>query len=217
MSRVITYIDGFNLYHAVDDLKDQSLKWLDLWALSASLLRENETLIGVNYFSAFATWLNEPYARHRVYVAALQARGVSAIMGKFKQKPRSCRACGAKWVGHEEKETDVHIAVRLVADALLNDFERAIVISADSDLAPALRVVRQHRPEKQLLVVAPPGRFGSARDLGPKLELTKDAFVNFFCRRSFKTLPATRSSGRLRMIHEAWTGRRNHPEGLVLA
>jgi hypothetical protein len=39
MPRVITYIDGFNLYHAVDDLKDQSLKWLDLWALSASLLR----------------------------------------------------------------------------------------------------------------------------------------------------------------------------------
>lgn len=158
MKRVITYIDGFNLYHAVDDLKDQSLKWLDLWALSESLLRQNETLKAVNYFSAFATWLPAPYARHRTYVAALQARGVTTIMGKFKQKPRSCRACGAKWMGHEEKETDVHIAVRLVADALLNDFERAIVISADSDLAPALRVVRQHQPSKELFVAAPPGR-----------------------------------------------------------
>jgi len=173
MKRVITYIDGFNLYHAVDDLKDQSLKWLDLWALSESLLRQNETLKAVNYFSAFATWLPAPFARHRTYVAALQARGVTTIMGKFKEKPRSCRACGAKWMGHEEKETDVHIAVRLVADALLNDFERAIVISADSDLAPALRVVRQHQPGKELLVVAPPGRFGNARDLGPKLQLTK--------------------------------------------
>lgn len=173
MRRVITYIDGFNLYHAVNDLNDHALKWLDLWALSTSLLHENETLAGVNYFSAYATWLNEAYRRHRAYVAALRARGVSVIMGKFKQKPRSCRACGATWMGHEEKETDVHIAVRLVADALLNAFERAILISADSDLAPALRVVRQHRPEKQLLVVAPPGRFGSARDLGPKLELTK--------------------------------------------
>ena len=173
MKRVITYIDGFNLYHAVDDLKDQSLKWLDLWALSESLLRQNETLKAVNYFSAFATWLPDPYARHRTYVAALQARGVTTIMGKFKQKPRSCRACGAKWIGHEEKETDVHIAVRLVADALLNDFERAIVISADSDLAPALRVVRQHQPGKELFVAAPPGRFASARDLGPKLEVTK--------------------------------------------
>lgn len=173
MKRVITYIDGFNLYHAVDDLKDQSLKWLDLWALSESLLRQNETLKAVNYFSAFATWLSAPYARHRTYVAALQARGVTTIMGKFKQKPRSCRACGAKWMGHEEKETDVHIAVRLVADALLNDFERAIVISADSDLAPALRVVRQHQPSKELFVAAPPGRFASARDLRPKLEVTK--------------------------------------------
>lgn len=173
MKRVITYIDGFNLYHAVDDLKDQPLKWLDLWALSESLLRQNETLKAVNYFSAFATWLPAPFARHRTYVAALQARGVTTIMGKFKEKPRSCRACGAKWMGHEEKETDVHIAVRLVADALLNDFERAIVISADSDLAPALRVIRQHQPGKELLVVAPPGRFGNARDLGPKLELAK--------------------------------------------
>lgn len=173
MRRVITYIDGFNLYHAVNDLKDQRLKWLDLWALSASLLRSDETLKAVNYFSAYATWLHEPYSRHRAYVAALQARGVTAIMGKFKQKPRSCRACGAMWMGHEEKETDVHIAVRLVADALLDEFERAIVISADSDLAPALRAVRHHRPEKRLLVAAPPGRFGNARDLGPKLELTK--------------------------------------------
>ena len=173
MKRVNVYIDGFNLYHAIDALKIPHLKWLDLAALSRSLLRNGETLGTVYYFSAFATWLPPAYARHRDYVAALKHQGVTPVMGHFKNKPRSCSACGAKWVGHEEKETDVHIAVRLVADALRDEFDRAIVISADSDLAPAIRTAKQYAPAKEIMVAAPPGRFGSARDLQPRLELTK--------------------------------------------
>jgi hypothetical protein len=30
MRRVIVHIDGFNLYHAIDDLRKPWLKWLDL-------------------------------------------------------------------------------------------------------------------------------------------------------------------------------------------
>jgi hypothetical protein len=42
--RVACYIDGFNFYHALDDLAKPHLKWVDLWALSASLCRPGETL-----------------------------------------------------------------------------------------------------------------------------------------------------------------------------
>ena len=173
MKRVNVYIDGFNLYHALDDIKTPHLMWVDLMTLSQSLLRKGETLGTVYYFSAFATWLPAAYALHRAHVAALKHRGVTAVMGHFKSKTRSCHVCKAQWLGHEEKETDVHIAVRLVADALRDEFDRAIIISADSDLAPALRTVKQYAPAKELFVAAPPGRFGSARDLGPRLELTK--------------------------------------------
>ena len=173
MKRVNTYIDGFNLYHALDDLHVPHLKWLDLAALARSMLRKDEEICSVYYFSAFATWLPSAYARHRIYASALKHKGVQTIMGHFKNKPRSCMACGAKWIGHEEKETDVHIAVRLVADALRDEFDRAIIISADSDLAPALRMVKAYAPEKELFVAAPPGRFGNARDLAPRLEITK--------------------------------------------
>ena len=31
--RVAVYVDGFNLYHAIDELRDNQLKWLDLWQL----------------------------------------------------------------------------------------------------------------------------------------------------------------------------------------
>lgn len=174
MTRVIVYIDGFNLYHAIDDLKENHLKWLDLWSLSQSLLRQGETLQAVNYFSAYATWLPAAYARHRAYVAALTAVGVTPILGKFKEKPRSCNSCKSQWISHEEKETDVHIGIMMVADALRDEFDRAILISADSDLGPVIRMVKNYAPQKTVLVAAPPGRFTRARDLSPRYEIRKN-------------------------------------------
>ena len=35
--RVACYVDGFNLYHAIDDLRKPHLKWVNLWALAESL------------------------------------------------------------------------------------------------------------------------------------------------------------------------------------
>jgi uncharacterized LabA/DUF88 family protein len=172
MNRVITYIDGFNLYHALDDLQRPYLKWVDLWGLSASLLRRGEALQAVKYFTAYATWRPDAYARHRHYVLALKARGVEVHLARFKRKPERCRRCGSSWTRHEEKETDVHISVQLVADAFREAFDRAVLITADSDLKPAISMAREAHPASEVLVVAPPGRFASARDLRPRLELT---------------------------------------------
>ena len=111
--RIISYIDGFNLYHAIDNLKRPALKWLDLWSLTNSLARSGETVSEVNYFSAYATWRPDAYKRHIEYVKALEHAGVKCIMGHFKSKNRTCLSCGATWTQHEEKETDVHIAARI--------------------------------------------------------------------------------------------------------
>ena len=69
MERVAAFIDGFNLYHAILNLRAPHLKWLDLWALSdAFVLRRTQLLTDVYYFSAYATWLPGAYRRHRTYV-----------------------------------------------------------------------------------------------------------------------------------------------------
>lgn len=172
MRRVIVYIDGFNLYHAIDDLKRPWLKWLDLRAMADALLRQDEALTAVKYFSAYATWMPPQFARHRDYVDALIARGVIAHMAQFKEKPRKCRSCGARWIAHEEKETDVQIAVHMVADALKGVADRLIVVSADTDLTPAIRMIAASAPQCEVFVAAPPGRFGRCRALKPRLELT---------------------------------------------
>ncbi len=92
-------------------------------------------------------------------------------MGNFKYKDMKCRRCSSSWKQPEEKETDVHIAVSMMSDALLGNFDRAILISADSDLVPAKKLINQHCPQKEFFVAAPPGRYGAARALQPKIEI----------------------------------------------
>lgn len=99
--RVAVYVDGFNLYHALDDLRQNHLKWLDLWALSEAMCREGERVITVKYFSAYATWREKSYRRHQRYVKALQARGVIFVEGQFKAKPERCRSCKVRYIRHE--------------------------------------------------------------------------------------------------------------------
>jgi hypothetical protein len=171
MRRVIVYIDGFNLYHAIDRLGEPALKWLDLTALSGGLLRTGETLAAVKYFSALATW-RPSHHKHRRYVAALEATGVEVILGQFKKKPRRCPSCHQAWTTHEEKETDVHIAVQMVADALGGVADRLILISADTDLSPPIKTIARLAPACEVFVATPPGRFAICRALGPQLEIT---------------------------------------------
>jgi hypothetical protein len=136
--RVACYVDGFNLYHAIVDLNRPYLKWVNLSALAQSLCRAGETLAKVEYFSAYATWKPDQYSRHRQYVAALKNFGVVCNMARFSEKSAGCLSCGAKWKRHEEKETDVHFSLTLLEDAIDDVFDRAIIISADSDHVPAV-------------------------------------------------------------------------------
>jgi hypothetical protein len=163
--RVACYIDGFNLYHSIDDLNLPHLKWVDPWALAQSLCRAGETLTKVAYFSAYATWKPDAYARHRQYVAAIHHQKVECHMARFSAQTARCLKCKTTWTRHEEKETDVHFSLTFLEDAIDNVFDRAIIISADSDHVPAVRRVRARLPGKQIFAATPPGRHGHAREM----------------------------------------------------
>jgi hypothetical protein len=163
--RVACYVDGFNLYHAIADLQRPHLKWVNLWALGESLCRGGETLTKVAYFSAYATWMPDRYARHREYVAALQSVNVQCHIARFSEQTAECKVCHTRWRTHEEKETDVHFSLTFLEDAVDNVFDRAIIISADSDHVPAVRCVRRRYPAKQTFAATPPGRHNRARGM----------------------------------------------------
>ena len=137
--RIACFIDGFNLYHAINNIGRNELKWLDLWKLMECFVNPHiHEIIAVYYFSAFAEWLPDAFARHRAYVAALEQRGVKPVMGRFKRKDMSCKGCGRTWIAHEEKESDVNIAIWMVREAFNSNYDEAFLVSQDSDLAPAL-------------------------------------------------------------------------------
>jgi uncharacterized LabA/DUF88 family protein len=57
-----------------------------------------------------------------------------------------------------EKKSDINIAVKFITDAMENLYDSAVLISADSDLTPAVDAIRTYFPEKKVLLFFPPKR-----------------------------------------------------------
>lgn len=132
--------------------------------MERQISRQSETISSIYYFSAFADWMPPQRARHEQYINALKHSSVDVILGQFKEKDRGCHNCGAKWKGHEEKETDVNIALYLLNEAYKDSYDRAYVVSRDSDLKPAVSLIVSQFPGKEVFIVAPPN-MGHSNDL----------------------------------------------------
>lgn len=155
--RAIFFIDGFNLYHAIDNLKRPYLKWVNYRRLALLLMPpKTHQLVGVFYFSAYAPHFSESLKRHKQYVKALNECDVKHIMGRFRTQDKKCLQCGCQWLKHEEKETDVNIALTMLDLAHKGEYDHAFLISNDSDLAPAIRLIRRNFPNKSITTVVPP-------------------------------------------------------------
>lgn len=172
MIRVNVYIDGFNLYHAIANLKKPKLKWLDLSLLVNHFIDPNIHIVqNIYYFSAYATWRPNSVIKHKTYVSALESKGILPVMGKFKNKERYCKSCKGVSEYHEEKETDVNIAISVIGDAYKDLYDEAFIISQDSDLFPAIRLVNAEFPNKKIKIITPPNLHHSkemARVVGKK-------------------------------------------------
>jgi uncharacterized LabA/DUF88 family protein len=167
--RVSFLIDGFNVYHSVKDaLAAKQIthgKWLDYRALCAGLLRDvgnfepNAQIAKIRYFTAFASYLSntqpDVVPRHKTFIAALEFLGIEVVLGNFKQKKPTCGNCKTKYVAHEEKETDVNIAIHLIKIFLEDECDTAVIISGDTDLIPALKMAKLLFPQKKVAIGFP--------------------------------------------------------------
>ena len=171
MSRKVSFfIDGFNVYHSLKPYDHKSRRysreyvkylWLDFMNLANRFTAKNDQLSEVFYFTALAYWRPEAEARHKIFISALENEGVKVIRGNFKEKDRFCRYCGASYKAHEEKETDVNIAVHLLNEAYKNTYDKAIIVTTDTDLIPAIQVAKSSFPNKGFGVLFPLGRWSS--------------------------------------------------------
>jgi len=163
MNRVVFLIDGFNLYHAINENAVwRRFKWLDLNQLARRFLLPRDISVGVHYFTSLVTWNQKKLSRHRTYIRALETRGVHVVYGEFKRRDRTCRLCHQRYQTFEEKQTDVNIAIHLFRLSVEDAYDTAVLVSGDSDLIPSIRAVRQVFPSKQIRVVIPVGRAAEA-------------------------------------------------------
>lgn len=147
------YVDGFNLYYGC--LKRTPHKWLNLAELCRLSLPSHYHLHRIRYFTALVrSRPDNPYqdARQQAYIRALQTLpDLTVHYGEFLQSDRRMPLTNPPTTGPktalviktEEKGSDVNLATYLLIDAYERDFEAAVVITDDSDLALPITVVRQ--------------------------------------------------------------------------
>jgi uncharacterized LabA/DUF88 family protein len=203
--RLIVYIDGFNLYHGLKERSGRRLLWLDLAKL-ADLLRPRSSLVRVNYFTAQV--LDDPSAasRQERYQLALMAQSpglVEITQGRYQKKTRTCRSCGASWIQYEEKETDVSIATAVVADAATGVADAALIVSADSDLSPAIRTARRLNGAMFIAAAFPPKRYSA--ELSKLMPASFNIGMSKLTRAQLPRTVLDRSSGRSYMRPQKWS------------
>ena len=177
--RTAFFIDGYNLFYGL--LEGTSYKWLDLPALLTHIIQvenPNFTLVHFNYYTsgvkpALATRGIISKQAQDSYVRALKAQGVDVFYGRHTLE----RAKAPLFIGVdiapsrqkqvdiwklEEKETDVNITVsmyRLAAKQvglpLEEQIQQFVLVSADTDMSPALRAIREDFPELYIGIILP--------------------------------------------------------------
>ena len=168
VNRTAFLIDGFNLYHSVKNasqdlnLSGKGTRWLNISSMCNSFLHaigNNAQTTDIYYFSALAKHIEafkpDVVARHKSYIRCLEATGILVELSRFKKKRILCDHCGQSIKRHEEKETDVAIAVKLLEILFLDLCDTAVLVTGDTDVIPAVKATQRLFPHKEIAFLLP--------------------------------------------------------------
>lgn len=201
---VVIYIDGFNLYYGA--LKSTAFKWLDINRLFTQL-RPHDQINAIRYFTAVSSYGNSQDQLTYLRALATLPR-VTVIQGRYKKKRVKCGVIHASctvqppdrlFFTPEEKRTDVNIGIFMLDDAYQGLYEHAILVSGDSDLVPAVNMIRTRFPNKQVTVYVPsrnPVR-GAAVELRAAATKNRDLPLNLLPKAQFPGSVADGSGGQI--------------------
>jgi len=180
--RTRVYIDGYNLYYGC--LKGTPYKWLDLitlfdrYILPSSAPDASHLLQpGIKFFTAKileqaakATDSVSSQARYHTALKKLYSDRIALIEGYYSiiqakarlvdtAKPNTwARDCKQTLVWKlEEKQSDVNLALQAYHDAITREVDQVVIVTNDTDIAPALEMIRAHTAVKIGVVI--PTRF----------------------------------------------------------
>jgi len=162
--RTIIYVDGFNFYYRA--VKNTPYKWINFKSLFDKLLSPNNQIIQIKYFTALVSGKQNPRKpiKQKTFIRAIETFNseIKVFYGHFLSheiyaplaKPDKNQRF-VKIIKTEEKGSDVNIAVHLLNDAWLNNYDCAVIVSNDSDLAESMNLVKKHHPQKILGIIMP--------------------------------------------------------------
>ncbi|MDH5217152.1 MAG: NYN domain-containing protein [Gammaproteobacteria bacterium] len=155
------YIDGYNLYYGC--LKHSPYKWLDIQRLFSDYILKIQSpdskIIKIKYFTAdikarvASRGQNASIAQanyHRA-LTTLYPNEIEIIKGYYSldkaelpvyKNPPDKNDRTTVW-RLEEKQTDVNIALHAYRDAIQSRCEHIVIVSNDTDLEPALKMIRE--------------------------------------------------------------------------
>lgn len=157
--RVIVYVDGFNFYYGIKAKPWNRYYWLDMVKLFDQFMLPNQTLVAVKYFSARPLDLDKAKRQDAFFQANGENSRFKLILGNYIKKSLTCFKCRNIINTYEEKESDVNLASQIVADAYQDNCDIAIIVSADSDMIPAIELARE--AGKKVLIYFPPNHKSS--------------------------------------------------------
>lgn len=160
--RVVVYADGFNVYFGLLEAGFNNCKWLNISKLVNNLLRSNQELIEIKYFTSRVSNNPDKQKRQTTYIEALESVGIKIFYGNYQSDTTECRLCGNIWPTYHEKMTDVNIATQMLIDAYQDKYDMAMLISGDSDLVPPIKAIHELFNKKRIFVAFPPKRHNSS-------------------------------------------------------
>lgn len=168
MKRVIFYFDGFNFYNGLKDSAEKEDKWknyywIDLVKFCQRFVfpHEGNELVAVKYFTA-PPQNPQKRSRQSAFLSAnklLNGEKFIVYQGHYTTKEVECFAiCKQKFSVPEEKCTDVSLALNILMDCVDNIVDIIVLVTADSDQIPTIKMLKSKFPHKKLKVYFPPSR-----------------------------------------------------------
>lgn len=147
--RAALYVDGFNLYHPIDQSGHHHLKWANLWRLGEILASEQGLdLVKAVFCTAVPKHMPDKRDRHNKFIAAQIACGVIVMKGHHVPEEEG---------KFSEKQSDINVALSVILDGIDDVYDVAFLLSADSDqVATAHAFKKRLAPQGKKLIGAIP-------------------------------------------------------------
>ena len=169
MSDVIALIDGFNMYHALDQRSRfggypyRKFKWINYWLLAECFVPHSDVMRSVTWFTAKCPWKGNSgdlkRERHQKLRRANEHYGVEVVVGYFRLVTKKRVLINPRgfiqYDTYEEKRTDVALAVMLVSLAHQRTYDKAVIVTADSDMIPAIEEAKRVHKDGTIINAVP--------------------------------------------------------------